>query len=70
MAVVGKNFAIMESGRIRLAGLTAWFAWAFIHLLFLPQLQNRVRVESQWIWTYFTGQRSSRLVHESPRIGK
>ena len=70
MAVVGKNFAILESGRIRLAGLTAWFTWAFIHLLFLPQLQNRLRVEQQWFWSYFTGQRSSRLVHEAPRIGK
>jgi NADH:ubiquinone reductase (H+-translocating) len=70
MAVVGKNFAIMESGRIRLAGRTAWFAWAFIHLLFLPQLQSRLRVERQWIWTYFTGQRSSRLVTEAARFSK
>src|SRR6202162_5486354 len=70
MAVVGKNFAIMESGRIRLAGVTAWFAWAFIHLMFLPQLQNRLRVEHQWMWSYFTGQRSSRLVTEAPRVGQ
>ena len=70
MAVVGKNFAVMESGRIRVAGLTAWFAWAFIHLLFLPQLQSRLRVERQWIWTYFTGQRSSRLVTEAPRFSR
>ena len=70
MAVVGKNFAIMETRHIRLAGLTAWFAWAFIHLLFLPQLQNRLRVEHQWLWSYFTGQRSSRLVTEAPRFGK
>jgi NADH:ubiquinone reductase (H+-translocating) len=70
MAVVGKNFAIMETRHIRLAGFTAWFAWAFIHLLFLPQLQNRLRVERQWMWSYFTGQRSSRLVTEAPRFGK
>jgi NADH:ubiquinone reductase (H+-translocating) len=70
MAVVGKNFAIMETRHIRLAGRTAWFAWAFIHMLFLPQLQNRLRVEHQWLWSYFTGQRSSRLVNESPRIGE
>jgi NADH dehydrogenase len=70
MAVVGKNFAIMESGHIRLAGFTAWLAWAFIHLMFLPQLQNRLRVQNQWLWSYFTGQRSSRLVSEAPRIGK
>ncbi len=70
MAVVGKNFAIMESGRIRLAGVAAWFAWAFVHLMFLPQLQNRLRVQTQWLWSYCTGQRSSRLVAEPPRIGK
>jgi NADH dehydrogenase len=70
MAVVGKNFAIMESGRIRLAGITAWFAWAFVHLMFLPQLQNRLRVQNQWLWSYFTGQRSSRLISEAPWVGK
>ena len=69
MAVVGKNFAIMESGRIRLAGFTAWLVWAFIHLMFLPQLQNRRRVQNQWLWSYLTGQRGSRLVAEAPRTG-
>jgi NADH:ubiquinone reductase (H+-translocating) len=70
MAVVGKNFAIMETRYIRLAGFMAWLTCAFIHLLFLPQLQNRLRVERQWMWSYFTGQRSSRLVTEAPRFGK
>ena len=68
IAVVGKNFAVMESGRLRLAGFTAWLGWAVIHLMFLPQLQNRRRVQNQWFWSYFTGQRSSRLVDEAPRI--
>jgi NADH:ubiquinone reductase (H+-translocating) len=68
MAVIGKNFAIMESGRIRLAGIIPWFIWAFIHIMFLPQLQNQRRVQNQWFWSYFTGQRSSRLVDEAPRI--
>jgi NADH dehydrogenase len=68
MAVIGKNFAIMESGRIKLAGIIPWFIWAFIHIMFLPQLQNQRRVQNQWFWSYFTGQRSSRLVDEAPRI--
>jgi NADH dehydrogenase len=68
MAVIGKNFAIMESGRIRLAGIIPWLIWAFIHIMFLPQLQNQRRVQNQWFWSYFTGQRSSRLVDEAPRI--
>jgi NADH:ubiquinone reductase (H+-translocating) len=68
MAVIGKNFAIMESGRFKLAGIIPWFFWAFIHVMFLPQLQNQRRVQNQWFWSYFTGQRSSRLVDEAPRI--
>jgi NADH dehydrogenase len=68
MAVIGKNFAIMESGRFKLAGVIPWFIWAFIHIMFLPQLQNQRRVQNQWFWSYFTGQRSSRLVDEAPRI--
>jgi NADH dehydrogenase len=35
--------------------------------LTLPQLQNRLRVQRQWFWSYFTGQRSSRLIDEAPR---
>ena len=67
MAVVGKNFAILEAGRFRMSGFLTWYIWAFIHVASLPQLQNRVRVETQWIWSYLTGQRSSRLIREAPR---
>jgi NADH dehydrogenase len=67
MAVVGKNFAIMESGRVRTSGFVTWLVWVFLHLMSLPQLQNRLRVQRQWIWSYFTGQRSSRLIPEPSR---
>jgi NADH dehydrogenase len=67
MAVVGKNFAILEAGRVRMSGFLTWLIWAFIHVASLPQLQNRMRVETQWLWSYFTGQRSSRLISEAPR---
>ena len=64
MAVVGKNFAILESGRLRMSGFITWLVWVFLHLMSLPQLQNRLRVQRQWLWSYFTGQRSSRLIPE------
>jgi NADH dehydrogenase len=66
MAVVGKNFAILEAGRVRMSGFLTWLIWAFIHVASLPQLQNRLRVETQWLWSYLTGQRSSRLISEAP----
>jgi len=64
MAVIGKNFAILESGRIRMSGFVAWLGWVFVHIVALPQRQNRMRVRRQWLWSYFTGQRSSRIMTE------
>jgi NADH dehydrogenase len=68
MAVVGKGFAVLYSGRVRLRGVLAWMAWAAVHLEFLAQSSLRVSVFVQWVWTYLTGQRGSRLIvhhHES-----
>jgi NADH:ubiquinone reductase (H+-translocating) len=67
MAVVGKNYAVLERGRLHTGGFLTWLVWAFVHVLSLPQLQNRLRVQNQWVWSYFTGQRSSRLIPEPPR---
>jgi NADH dehydrogenase len=68
MAVVGKNYAVLERGWLRTSGFLTWLVWAFVHILSLPQLQNRLRVQRQWVWFYFTGQRSSRLIPEPPRM--
>jgi len=67
MAVVGKNYAVLERGRLRTSGFLTWLVWTFVYILSLPQLQNRLRVQRQWLWSYFTGQRSSRLIPEPPR---
>src|SRR5712671_3121568 len=67
MAVVGKNFDILESGYLRSSGFVTWLVWAALHVLALPQLQNRFRVQTQWFWSYLSGQRSSRLISEGPR---
>jgi NADH dehydrogenase FAD-containing subunit len=62
MAVVGRGFAVLQSGRVRLSGFLAWLAWAAIHLQFLGQSSLRVSVFVQWVWTYLTGQRGARLI--------
>ena len=68
MAVVGKGFAVLQSGRLHLSGFPAWLAWAAVHLEFLGQSSLRVSVFVQWVWTYVTGQRGSRLIvnHHAP----
>jgi NADH dehydrogenase FAD-containing subunit len=62
MAVVGKGFAVLQSGKIHVSGFVAWLAWAAVHLQFLAQSSLRVSVFLQWVWTYLTGQRGSRLI--------
>ena len=62
MAVVGKGFAVMQSGKLKMSGFLAWLAWAAVHLEFLAQPGLRISVFVQWIWTFVTGQRGSRLI--------
>ena len=62
MAVVGKGFAVLQSGKVHISGFLAWLAWAAVHLQFLAQSSLRVTVFVQWVWTYLTGQRGSRLI--------
>ena len=62
LAVVGKNFAVLESHKVRLSGFPAWLVWAAVHLEFLGQSSLRLSVFVQWVWTYLTGQRGSPLI--------
>jgi NADH:ubiquinone reductase (H+-translocating) len=72
MAVVGKGFAVLQSYKVRVSGFGAWLAWAAIHLQFLATSSLRLTVFLQWVWTYFTGQRGSRLIvnHHGPQPAK
>jgi NADH dehydrogenase len=67
MAVVGKGFAVLQTGKIQLSGLIAWLVWGAVHLEFLAQRHLRVSVFLQWVWTGVTGQRGSRLILNSFR---
>jgi NADH dehydrogenase FAD-containing subunit len=64
MAVIGRNFAILESGRLHLSGFVAWLPWAAIHIAFLPQAGNRLMVFTQWAWSYVTKRGGARLILE------
>jgi NADH:quinone reductase (non-electrogenic) len=66
MAVVGKGFAVLQSGKVKLSGFLPWLVWAAVHLQFLAQSYLRVSVLLQWAWTYLTGKRGSRLIVTSP----
>jgi NADH dehydrogenase len=72
MAVVGKGFAVLQSGKVQISGFAAWLTWAAVHLQFLATSSLRVGVFLQWAWTYLTGQRGDRLIvnHHGSEVAK
>lgn len=62
MAVVGRNYAVMQFGGWKLSGYLAWLVWSGVHVLFLALPNLRVSVFLQWIWSYLSKQRGSRLI--------
>jgi len=66
MAVVGKNFAILEAGDLRSSGFVTWLMWAALHRARAAALQNRSAFKRNGS-VLSVGQRSSRLISEGPR---
>ncbi len=62
MAVIGRAAAVVDLGRIQIAGFLAWLMWVFLHVFWLIGFRNRVAVMSEWAWSYFTMQRRIRLI--------
>jgi len=70
MATIGRSRAVAWIyNRIPLHGYIAWLAWLFLHLVWLLGFRNRLNVLVNWVWNYFTFDRSVRLILE-PRAGR
>ncbi|MCL4549195.1 MAG: FAD-dependent oxidoreductase, partial [Bacteroidetes bacterium] len=62
LATIGRAKAIMQIGRIKVSGFIAWFAWVFIHILYLIGFRNRYKVLAEWMWYYITYRHGIRLI--------
>jgi NADH dehydrogenase len=62
LATVGRSFAIVDIGNIRLTGFFAWLMWLALHIYFMVGFRNRLVAIFQWSWTYFTYSRGARLI--------
>jgi len=54
LATIGRKSAVVEIGRLKIAGALAWFFWGAVHVGFLSGVRNRIAVVTNWIWSYFT----------------
>lgn len=62
MAEIGRGAAVAELGKLHLWGYPGWLAWLLIHLMYLVEYENRLLVLLQWAWSYFSRNRSARLI--------
>jgi NADH dehydrogenase len=66
LAVIGRNAGVGVIGGVKLKGWIAWFAWLFIHLMYLADALNRVLVFLRWGYQYVTFYRGARLITGPP----
>lgn len=65
MATIGRRRAVAWIyNKIQLRGYIAWLAWLALHLVTLLGFRNRLNVFVNWVWNYFTYDRSVRIILE------
>lgn len=65
LAVIGRNAAVADIRKLKLSGFFAWVIWAFVHIMYLVEFDNRIVVGFQWFWNYLTRKRGARLITET-----
>jgi NADH dehydrogenase len=69
MATVGRNKAVVDLKKLRFQGFFAWFVWMFVHLLSLIGFRNKLIVFINWFVSYFSYDKSNRLIIARPKDG-
>jgi NADH:ubiquinone reductase (H+-translocating) len=69
MATVGRNRAVVDLKAFRVQGFIAWFIWMFVHLISLIGFRNKFFVLLSWLWSYFSYDKSNRLIMARPKDG-
>ena len=66
MAIIGKNYAVVKAGKMRLQGFIAWLAWLFIHITFLIGFRNKLAVLLGWAYSYIINNPEARIIVNPP----
>jgi NADH dehydrogenase len=69
MATVGRNRAVVDMRTFQTQGFFAWFIWMFVHLISIIGFRNKFFVLFSWLWSYFSYDKSNRLIIARPKDG-
>jgi NADH:ubiquinone reductase (H+-translocating) len=62
LATIGRMAAVVDLRGFRFSGLFAWWFWLAAHVFFLIGFRNRLAVLLNWAISYWTHQRSARIM--------
>lgn len=62
MATIGRHKAVVEVGSLKMAGIPAWYAWLWLHLIYLLGGRNKIGTMADWTWNYLTYDRGNRHI--------
>ncbi|GAB4402584.1 MAG: NAD(P)/FAD-dependent oxidoreductase [Bacteroidia bacterium] len=62
MATIGRNKAVIDFRSLHLKGFVAWLGWMFVHIMYLIGFRNKAVVFVNWVWSYFTYDKGTRLI--------
>lgn len=66
MATIGRHRAVVDlnifNRKFKSQGLVAWYLWMFVHLISLIGFRNKFFVMFSWWWSYFSYDKSNRLI--------
>lgn len=62
LATVGKRRAVADLGKFKFGGYFAWLLWSIVHLMSISGFRNRLMVGFNWAISYFTYEKSNRLI--------
>ena len=67
LATIGRMAAVVDLRGVRFSGRLAWWFWLAAHVFFLIDFRNRLAVLLNWATSYFTYQRSARIILDSEK---
>ncbi|MBO6534195.1 NAD(P)/FAD-dependent oxidoreductase [Muricauda oceani] len=65
LATVGKRKAVADLGKFHFGGYAAWLLWSVVHLVSISGFRNKLLVGFNWAISYFTYEKSNRVIIRS-----
>jgi NADH dehydrogenase len=62
LATIGRNKAVADIGKLHVTGFFAWVIWMTVHLMLLMGFLNKLVVFINWMYSYFTYERGTRIL--------